>query len=76
MTELETGTIPYETRRYGTRRRYERILQEEEKIMHKYIKRMRGDDTEKRRGEERREERRREEKRREEEKRKRREDEY
>ena len=60
MTELETETIPYETRRYGTRRRYERVLQEEEKIMHKYIKRMRGDDTEKRRGEKRREERRRE----------------
>ena len=60
MTELETGTIPYEMRRYGTRRRYERILQEEEKIMHIYIKRMRGDETEKRREDKRREERRRE----------------
>ena len=47
MTELETEMIPYETRRYDTRRKDERILQEEEKIIYIYIKRG-GDMTQRR----------------------------
>ena len=39
MTELETEMIPYERRRYDTRRKDERILQEEEKIIYIYKER-------------------------------------